>query len=79
VEPYDPVRDRGTGFRFRPFAPAPLLAAIRDALDVWADAPRWTRLVRRAMAVDFSWEGSARRYQALYAAVATAPPAPLPG
>ncbi len=68
----DTVRDvdeepgRGTGLKFRSFDRASLAWAIRRARALWDDpeALRATRL--RAMAEDFSWEASARAYEALY-------------
>jgi starch synthase len=74
VEPYDPVRDRGTGFRFEEFTGDAFLAAIHAALAAWADRPRWAALVRRGMVMDFSWDRSAARYGRLYDDVAAAPP-----
>ena len=64
----DPEHDppRANGFTFeQPAAPA-LLEGLDRALDLHADRPRWNAMVRRAMAGDFSWTGSARRYIALY-------------
>jgi starch synthase len=43
-----------------------LLAAVREALQVFVDRPAWQRLMHNAMAQDFSWEQSARRYLDLY-------------
>ena len=74
VDPYDPVSERGTGFRFEEFTRDAFLAAIHSALAAWADRPRWTALVRRGMAMDFSWDRSAARYRRLYDDVAAAPP-----
>jgi starch synthase len=65
VEDFDGWR-RGTGFKFRPYAPDALLLAIRRALDARRDARAWRELVLRGMAQDNSWEQSARRYEALY-------------
>jgi starch synthase len=65
VEDFDGWR-RGTGFKFRPYAPDALVLAIRRALDARRDARAWRELVLRGMAEDNSWEQSARRYEALY-------------
>jgi starch synthase len=58
--------DTATGFVFN----EPSVAAVSDALrrigDAWRDREAWTRLMRRAMAQDFSWERSAAAYLRLY-------------
>ncbi|MDQ6622945.1 MAG: starch synthase, partial [Verrucomicrobiota bacterium] len=42
--------------------------AIKRAREIFQDDPAcWQRLVRRAMAQDFSWEAAAERYEELYA------------
>ncbi len=58
--------NRGTGFKFRAYAPQALLLAVRRALDAWRDRRAWRGLVLRGMAQDFSWDRSARSYEALY-------------
>ncbi len=65
VEDYD-GRGRGTGFKFTPLDPAALVAAVHRALDAWRDRRAWRGLQTRGMAVDFSWSGSAARYEELY-------------
>jgi starch synthase len=57
---------RGTGFKFRPYAPQALLLAVRRALDAYRDRRAWHGIVVRGMAQDFSWDRSARSYEALY-------------
>jgi starch synthase len=71
VEDYDGW-NRGTGFKFRDYAPAALLLAVRRALDAHRDKKAWRGLVTRGMAQDFSWDRSAERYEALYEALARA-------
>ncbi len=57
---------RGTGFKFREYAPQALLLAVRRAVDAWRDRRAWHALVVRGMSQDFSWDRSARSYEALY-------------
>jgi starch synthase len=59
-------RDEATGFSFDHATPGALDEALRRAQALFAQPARWRRVVRRAMAQDFSWEGSARQYVALY-------------
>jgi len=73
VVDYDPATDEGTGFVFRAFGSVPFLAAIRRALTLRRDAPRWRALMRRGMAADFSWDAAAARYRALYEDVVARP------
>jgi starch synthase len=56
----------GTGFKFREYTPQALLLALRRALETFRDRRAWLGIVRRGMAQDFSWDRSARSYEALY-------------
>jgi starch synthase len=56
----------GTGFTFRRFEAEELKGAVARALAAYADRSRWDAIVRRGMALDFSWEASARAYVGLY-------------
>jgi starch synthase len=69
----DTVTDAETGFLFEAPESAALVAAVKRALGVYADARRWRELQRRAMTRDFSWAGPARQYADLYARHATQP------
>jgi starch synthase len=66
VEPYDPVRWEGTGFRFETADGTGLLWALDQALEAHRDRERWEALMRRGMARDFSWQRSAREYEELF-------------
>jgi len=69
VEDFDGLR-RGTGFKFRDYDPRALLTALRRAVEVRRDARAWRGIVERGMAMDFSWDASAARYEELFRAVA---------
>jgi len=56
----------GTGFTFRRYEAEELKGAVSRALAAYTDRPRWSAIVRRGMALDFSWEASARAYVDLY-------------
>ena len=57
----------GTGFVFNEATPAALVAAVRRAARLRADAAEWSALRDRAMAVDFRWDaGPAPRYLEAY-------------
>ncbi|RKY77416.1 glycogen synthase GlgA, partial [candidate division KSB1 bacterium] len=67
VVDFNPETKTGTGFVFKNYDSAELLQAIKRAIDVFADKPTWTQLVRTAMEQDFSWKTSAKEYTKLYA------------
>jgi starch synthase len=66
VDPYDPRTGEGTGFVFEHDTAQGLRWALGLALEVWRDRPAWDRLVRNAMARDFSWDRQVLEYEALY-------------
>jgi starch synthase len=66
IADFEPVTGRGNGFLFREHSTANLLEAIERALAVYRDAARWKRLVTNAMASDFSWTASAKRYVEIF-------------
>lgn len=59
----------GTGFSFSGYASQEMMAALRQALAVYADPARWQALMVRAMEQDWSWDRSAREYLKLYEAI----------
>ncbi len=65
VEDFDGIR-RGTGFTFRDYHPQALVTAVRRAADVYRDGRAWRGIVDRGMALDYSWDASAERYEALF-------------
>lgn len=71
IREVDPATGAGTGFTFEAYEPGALQAALGRALAVYREPGRWRRLVRTAMAEDFSWEASARAYEAAYRGVLT--------
>lgn len=58
-----------TGFVFDHATPYALDEAVRRAQALFAEPGRWRAVMRRAMAQDFSWHGSAGQYGALYDAL----------
>jgi starch synthase len=61
------VRDgRATGFGFEAATPASLEEALERAIRAHAQPALWRQLMVTAMAQDYSWDGSAARYMALY-------------
>ena len=66
VAPYNQYTGEGTGFGFATFNAHDMMDAVRLALSVYKDKPALRNLRRGAMALDHSFEKSARQYLALY-------------
>ncbi|MBQ0043322.1 MAG: glycogen synthase GlgA [Lachnospiraceae bacterium] len=67
VEPYNEYENKGTGFSFTNYNAHEMLATIRYAEKIYYDRKReWNKMIDRAMAVDFSWNVSALKYQEMY-------------
>jgi starch synthase len=55
-----------SGFTFSTYSASALWLAVTRALETWRDPVKWESIVRRAMALDFSWHNSAMHYEELY-------------
>ena len=67
VQNYDPASGTGNGFKFYDASGEALLGTLRWALHVFHNEPeRWRQLQRAGMALDFSWNASARAYLDAY-------------
>jgi starch synthase len=56
----------GNGFKFRGYDPMALLDALERAFVTFKNKDEWTRMMRRGMAQDFSWEKPAHEYVRVY-------------
>jgi starch synthase len=66
VTDYNDATGTGTGFKFKPYTAAALLAAMERAKSTFANPRSWTQLQVAGMRQDFSWDRSAREYVKLY-------------
>jgi len=67
VWPYNEYEGTGTGFSFANYNAHEMLNIIRYAKYIYYNKKReWNKIVDRDMAVDFSWNTSAGKYQELY-------------
>lgn len=67
VEPYNEYENKGTGFSFANYNAHEMLDTLRYAKRVYYDNKReWNKIIDRGMAMDFSWNNSARKYEELY-------------
>jgi starch synthase len=66
ITPVDPKTGKGTGFLFEDYAADAFLKAIHSALAAFEDKKLWQKIMKNAMAQDFSWKTSAKAYLELY-------------
>ena len=67
VEPYNEYEGKGTGFSFANYNAHEMLDTINYAKYIYYNKKReWNKIIDRAMAADFSWNTSAKKYQELY-------------
>ena len=67
VIPFNQYTGEGTGFSFRNPSGEELKNCIHAALTVYREQPdAWAGLQRQAMAQDFSWKRSAKKYLDIY-------------
>ena len=67
VEPYNEFESTGTGFSFTNYNAHEMLGTIYYAEKIYYEKKReWNKIVDRAMAADFSWNVSAKKYQEMY-------------
>ncbi|MCC5870373.1 MAG: glycogen synthase [Gammaproteobacteria bacterium] len=70
VRHFDAERGEGTGVVFRDYDVQGLQWGVGQALDWFADAGAWRRLMANAMAEDFSWQRQGPHYERLYRQIA---------
>jgi len=67
VTPFGPgERSNGTGILFSPYTVPALLGAVEQAIVLYGQPAALIRARKNGMALDFSWEKSARKYIRLY-------------
>jgi starch synthase len=66
IENWDPVSQKGTGFKFAEYSGEEMLATIREALEVFKDNAAWQQIMRNGMGRDFSWNTAAKEYVRIY-------------
>lgn len=57
---------RGNGFTFANYRSDELYDRIRAAIELWNDADKKEKFIKHIMKVDFSWNNSAKQYNAMY-------------
>jgi len=66
IEDYDPTTESGYGFLCYEYSSEAFWDAMKRARQIFRDRELWTKLMKRAMARNFSWDASAQRYEVLY-------------
>jgi starch synthase len=66
VEAYSEQGAKGTGFVIIEPSASALIGGVDLAVETFRDKKKWDRVLRRAMARDFSWPRSVKDYVALY-------------
>ena len=66
VSNFDEDSLTGTGFVFEDYKSGELLSVIEKAVGLFSRKRVWSKIVKQAMSLDFSWENSARQYSELY-------------
>ncbi|MFP4497243.1 MAG: glycogen synthase GlgA [Vulcanimicrobiota bacterium] len=66
VTDYTDNPDTGNGFTFDEFTTGAMMDAIDRALETYSNKRKWNSIVKKSMAVDYSWKNSASKYMDLY-------------
>jgi len=66
---YNSQTEKGNGFLFTDCVPEHLLDAITRAVSVYQDKEKWQSFIKRIAQYDFSWDGSARKYEKIYRSI----------
>jgi len=66
IKEFDPGTGEGNGFVFGPYEVSDFLQALDRALELLQQKEKWAKLMKNAMAADFSWSRSALSYAELY-------------
>lgn len=57
---------KGNGFVFERYDRQDMLAALRNAVDLFSDTSTWQKLMKRGMRLNFSWQAAAEKYVKIY-------------
>ena len=66
IFPFDPETGQGNGITFCSINAHDMLGAVGRALEIFHKKPLWQQLQKNALASDYSWRESAKKYLELY-------------
>lgn len=69
INQFAPDSGEGNGFKFAKYSAPALIEAVKQAVALYKQPRTWQKLMRNAMACDFSWQTSAKEYEKLYASL----------
>ncbi len=67
VHDLTPDLSEGNGFVFLEYSAESLISAILRAVETFKNSKEtWSKVIQRIMAIDYSWDASAKKYEAVY-------------
>ncbi len=66
IQNFDPATGKGNGFVFKEYNAKAMVAAIRQAGEVFTRKDAWDTVRKNGMQQDFSWDNTAKKYMDLY-------------
>ena len=66
IKEFNPQTGEGNGFKFAEYSSKALVEKVTQALVVYRERDLWLKLMKNAMAEDFSWKKSSLKYQGIY-------------
>ncbi|MCX6154264.1 MAG: glycogen/starch synthase [Candidatus Kapabacteria bacterium] len=61
-----PPKNIGNSFSFKNYLPKDLISAVKRATQVYKNQDQWLSLVKNGMTANYSWAGSAKKYDEIY-------------
>jgi starch synthase len=66
VHDYDSVSGEGDGFVFEDYTSTALISTVKRAIETYQQKAIWSKLQKKGMGYDYSWNNSAKKYVSLY-------------
>lgn len=73
IQPFEVKTQKGNGFSFEEYHTSALLGALEQAAEVYRNPKSWNGLIQNAMACDFSWTASAKKYLRIFESTSRRP------
>ena len=66
VHDYNPASGEGDGFVFEDYTYTALISTVKRAIETYQQKAIWSKLQKKGMGYDYSWNNSAKKYVSLY-------------
>lgn len=66
IKPYNAFTEEGNGFTFANYNAHEMKNTVERAVDLYYNKEKWTKLIKKVMETDFSWDASAEKYMKMY-------------